>query len=86
MSRDVSGAFLDRVAGPGDALRIMLGGEVDLRQRERRMSPHKAIARAQLQRVLGIVNGLLVFPLKGKQPCEERVSQREVRVQFQRPV
>src|SRR5216684_1155594 len=85
MSREVSGTFLDYVARPGDALRIAPGGEMDTRDRVRGIVAHRPVARAQPQRVLGAVNGLLVRPLKGERISEQGVSQRKIRVQLQCP-
>ena len=44
---------------------------MDDRQRQRGIEAHKPVARAQPQRVLGAVDGLLVRPLKG-----ERISEK----------
>ena len=58
---------------------------MDTRHHERGIVAHKPVARTQPQRVLGAVDGLLVRPLNGERISEMGVSQREVRVQLQRP-
>src|SRR6516165_8072057 len=65
MSREVSWTFPDQVARPGDVFRITPSSEMDVRHRHRGIDAHRPVVRAQPQRVLGAVDGLLVRSLIG---------------------
>ena len=56
------GGAIDRSARPSDAICIMLGAKISVRDGLRRSSADNSVVRAQQQRVPGALNGFLALP------------------------
>src|ERR1700687_1424248 len=83
MSRGPLRTVLDRPAGIGGTLRIILGGKMGTRHRDRRIGADMPIARAQPQRVFGAVDGFFEGTINGESVREPGMSQREVWIEVQ---